>query len=766
MKSSVTRIICIVAALVFALSSVSAQEREHIPFNNQWSFQGESVSGRAIDEMVTLPHSWNKTDAQEGIPYYRGDGIYTKKFETQESWQGKRVFIRFEGVNIIAKVTLNGNALGEHRGGYAAFSFEITDRVLAGQENTIEVKVNNAANLDVIPLVGDFNNYGGMYRPVALLITDEVCITPLDYASPGIYLTQNKVSETNAEVGVLTKISNGSKDDLEIGYQTTLIDGSGKMVHSQLATKSIPTGTTEMTHIYSIKNPHLWDGKKDPYLYRVKVDILKNGVIVDSKTEPLGLRYFSVDANEGFFLNGNPMDLRGVSRHQDRQDKASAISEADHREDMDLMLEMGINSLRLAHYQHAEVVYDMADEAGIIVWAEIPWVGMPTGFLANTNGYENTEAFRSNAKQQLYELIRQNYNHPSIVMWSIFNEIQNPEGAEPLDFIEELNAIVKAEDPGRLSVGASMLSPQEHPSIHGVTDLIAWNRYFGWYYKEPKDMGVFLDKLHEDFPDYKIGISEYGAGGSIYQHTDELVPPNPMGSPHPEEWQSYYHEENLKIFDERPFVWGTYLWNMFDFGSQFRKEGDHYGINDKGMVTYDRKTKKDAFFFYKANWSDAPVLHITSSRYIFREKPETQVKVYTNLSDVSLKVNGKEFQNKSPEKGIIIWDGIMLQKGNNSIIVTASKDGKTYTDDCTWVIEDPYEGANLVIKIFDFMPLANKVGIAGLIVAFLVWLFGIRMRRNSSRWKKALLWILVVLIALIAIVLLIAKYYMSTAMGG
>ena len=482
-----------------------------------------------------------------------------------------------------------------------------------------------------------------------------------------------------------TKISNGSSYGIQIGYRTTIRDASGAIVKTQSATESIPGGESELTHTYTIRNPHLWNGKEDPYLYRVQVDLLKNETVIDSKTESLGLRYFSVDADEGFFLNGKPIDLRGVSRHQDRKDKASAISEADYREDMDLMLEMGINSLRLAHYQHAEVVFDMTDEAGLVVWAEIPWVGMPSGFLASTNGYENTEAFRSNAKQQLYELIRQNYNHPSILMWSIFNEIQNPVGAEPVDFIKELNAIVKAEDPGRLSVGASMLKPQEHSSIHEITDAIAWNRYYGWYYKQPKDMGVFLDQLHKDFPEYKVGISEYGAGGSIVQHTDELKPPNPMGSPHPEEWQSFYHEENLKIFDERPFVWGTYLWNMFDFGSHFRKEGDHYGINDKGMVTYDRKTKKDAFFFYKANWSDEPVLRITSSRYIFRKKVETQVKVYTNLTDVTLTLNGEEFESKSPEKGIIIWDGITLQKGNNSIIVNASKDGKSFTDGCTCV---------------------------------------------------------------------------------
>ena len=745
---------------------LNAQVHREVPFNDHWTFQGQSVTGLALNEIVTLPHSWNTTDAQEGIEYYRGVGKYVKSFNVEESWKNHRIFIRFEGVNITAKVTLNGHELGVHKGGYAAFCYEITDDLLFDQENMIEVAVSNEVNLEIIPLVGDFNNYGGIYRPVNLIVTNPVCITPLDYASSGIYLKQSKVSREQAEVEVLTKISNNSGADVDVAYRSTIIDASGDVVESKQSEGHIPEGDHEMIHKYTIKNPQLWNGKKNPYLYQVRVEILQDSKIIDSKTEPLGLRYFRVDANEGFFLNGEPVDLRGVSRHQDRKDKASAISNADHREDMDLMLEMGISALRLAHYQHAEIIYDMADSAGIVVWAELPWVGLPGGFMGDSNGYENTEAFHTNAKQQLYELIRQNFNHPSILMWSIFNEIQNPEGEEPIEFIKELNSIVKKEDAGRISVGASMLNPQKHPEIHEITDAIAWNRYYGWYYKEPKDMGLFLDQLHKDFPEYNIGISEYGAGGSIHQHTDELNSPNPMGSPHPEEWQSYYHEENLKIFDERPFVWGIYVWNMFDFGSHFRKEGDHFGINDKGLVTYDRKTKKDAFYFYKANWSEEPVLHITSSRYIFRENAETQVKVYTNLSDVTMTVNGKEFPSKSPEKGIIVWDGITLGSGNNGIVVRATKDGRTYTDDCVWVLENPYEGINLFIKIFDFLMIAYKVILGAMIAAFLVWLLGIRKVRKGPKWKKIVLWAVFSMLVAASLIILLVKYIISIRMGG
>ncbi len=744
---------------------LEAQVRQEIPFNDDWAFHGQSVTGLPIDEIVVLPHSWNTKDAQEGIPYYRGIGRYLKKFSAEELWKDQRIFIRFDGVNITAKVILNGQELGMHKGGYAAFIFEITEYLLFGEENTIEVIVSNEANLEIIPLVGDFNNYGGIYRPVNLIITNPVCITPLDYASPGIYLKQSDVSEQQAEIEVLTKISNGSESKADISYNATITDAAGVMVDSQQSDDQLATGNSFLAHKYTIQSPHLWNGKADPYLYHVQVDILQNGEVIDSKTEPLGLRYFHIDANEGFFLNGNPVDLRGVSRHQDRKDKASAISEADHREDMAIMLDLGINALRLAHYQHAEIIYDLADSAGIVVWAELPWVGMPGGFMPGSNGYENTEAFHSIAKQQLYELIRQNFNHPSILMWSIFNEIQNPEGEEPTDFIKELNSIVKEEDPSRLTVGASMLNPQENPNIHEITDAITWNRYYGWYYKEPKDMGPFLDNLHKDFPEYKIGISEYGAGGSIHQHVDKLKPPNPMGSPHPEEWQNYYHEENLKIFDERPFVWGTFVWNMFDFGSHFRKEGDHYGINDKGLVTFDRKTKKDAFYFYKANWSDEPVLHITSSRYIFRKKAETQVKVYTNLNNVTLTVNGIEYPAKSPEKGIIIWEGISLEEGNNGIIIRATKNGQTITDSCVWVIENPYAGMNLFIKIFDFFSIAYKVATGGLIAAFLVWLLGIRHIRRRHLLKKIILWAIFTILSLGSILIILAKYFITNRMG-
>lgn len=752
-------------ALTFLFAStflISNAQRLEIPFNNNWQFTGGSVSGETIDEMVTIPHTWNATDAQEGMAYYRGEGTYEKTFIAEKSWQGKRIFVRFNGVMTIAQVYLNNELLGEHRGGYAAFIFELTKKLKPGKENVIKVVANNAYTLEVLPLFGDFNIYGGMYRPVNLIVTAPVCISPLDFASPGIYLEQSKVSEASADVNVEVKISNGTDQAENITISTTIFNAERNIVKTGKEVFLAKTGQHTYSKPFTIQKPKLWNGKKDAYLYSVKVELLQNGVVTDSKIEPLGLRYFRVDPNEGFFLNGKHLALHGVSRHQDRKDKGSAISDADHKQDIEIMLEMGINALRLAHYQHSETIYDLTDSAGIIVWAEMPWVGGPGGFMGKSNGYEPTEAFHNNAKQQLQELIRQNFNHPSICFWSIFNEIQNPKEESPVDFINELNDLAKAEDPSRLTVGASMLDPKEN--IHDITDAIAWNRYFGWYYNQPKDIGNFLDETHKNYPGLCIGISEYGAGGSIVQHSQKLKRPNPFGSPHPEEWQSYYHEQHLKAFNARPFVWGTFLWNMFDFGSSFRREGDHYGINDKGLVTFDRKTKKDAFYFFKANWSEEPVLYITSKRHIFRDNEKTDVKIYTNLPSVSLSVNGTLVGTQSPEDGIVVWKRIILNKGNNGIKVTGEIKGETLSDNCTWVLDTAF-GTKQIAKIYDALQYINPVLIIGFLFIIWLWFTAWKRKKTTVKWKRVIAKVFFFVLILVEVILLLIKIFVGARLG-
>ena len=751
--------------LLLSLASYSQSSKE-VTFNNDWTFKGESLSGVQINENVTIPHSWNSQDAQKGLLYYRGTCEYTKSFKADAAWQGKRVFVRFEGVNITSKVMMNNKEVGSHRGGYAAFIFEITAYLNFDKDNLIQVEVSNEQTMDVIPLVGDFNNYGGIYRAVSLIIKNPICISPLDFASPGIYLKQQNVSEKNADVEVLTKISNATNEEAILTYESKVLDASGTIVKSNTSEIVVPVGNSDLSHKYTIPNPHLWNGKQDPYIYQVQVDIKQNGLLIDSKMEPLGLRYFSVDANKGFFLNGKHISLRGVCRHQDRFNKASALSNEDHEQDMDLMLEMGINTLRLAHYQHAEKIYDMADSSGLVVWAELPFVGIPGATVVFSDGFENTPEFKTNAKQQLHELIRQNFNHPSILMWSLFNEIQFPKDDSPLDFVKELNAIVKNDDPYRLSVGAHIVNPINYPETNEVTDIIAYNRYSGWYYGEPKDLGTFMDDVHQSHPDFKIGLSEYGAGGSIFQHTDKLATPNPIGVPHPEEYQSYYHEEHLKIIDERPYIWGTYLWNMFDFGSHFRREGDLAGMNDKGLVSYDRKTKKDAFYFYKANWSDQPVLHIASSRFIFRSSPKTEVRVYSNLSSVSLQVNGKTYPEKSPEKGVVVWENIGLELGANGIIVRAIKNDVNYTNDCVWMYEKDYVGMNFNIKVFDFLMVAWQWIIIGAIASILIWFYGVKRYKNSHKLKYYSVVFIFCVLTLSTLIMLFVKFYVPSLLDG
>lgn len=752
--------------LLFFWSIALFGQRQEISFNTNWQFESTFPSGLTYQKNIDLPHTWNDKDVQQGITQHRTTGIYSKTFFVEKSWSQKRVFIHFEGANITTIVTLNGQKVGQHKGGYAAFSFELTPFLKFEKDNVLKVEVNNELDMSVIPLVGDFNNYGGIYRPVRLIITERtLCISPLDYASSGIYIKPSDVSNQSANIEVLTKYL--SKDKALIDYKTTILDAAGKTVATQSTEQAISMDKNgAFTHTYTIDNPHLWNGKPDPYMYQVRVELIQNRKVLDSKTENFGLRYFAIDANKGFSLNGQSLPLRGVSKHQDKMDKGAALSDADQEEDMDLMLEMGINTLRLAHYQHAEKVYDLADSAGLVVWAEIPFIGIPELAITYSNGYEPTDDFHTNVKQQLIELIRQNYNHPSIILWSLYNELQNPEAASPVEFLAALNALAKTEDPNRLTVAAGLLKPDEHPEMQNITDVFAYNRYFGWYYGEPSDLADFLDKTHEKFPNHKIGISEYGAGGSIYQHTDEIERPNPIGAPHPEEWQSHFHEKHLQILDERPFVWGSFVWNMFDFSSHRRREGDQHGRNDKGLVTFDRKTKKDAFFYYKANWSDEPVLYITSHRYTFRKNKTVDIKVYSNLSEVLLTVNGAAYAAQSPEKGIALWKDISLKEGANTLFVKATQNNKTYTDEVTWMYESPYKGANLAIRIYDWLQNAKYWIGGGLLLTLLTWFLGIRKNKHRSKWQRILIWLLFVILILITLAMFGLNILLSNMLAG
>ena len=660
-----SRLVSVVLFMLYGMSMFA--QRQDILLNNDWNFRFSHQVQKGTEVRVDLPHTWNAQDALSGkIDYKRGIGNYEKNLFIRPEWKGKRLFIRFEGVNNIADVFVNRRHIGEHRGGYGAFIFEITGKVEYGKENSILVRVNNGEQLDIMPLVGDFNFYGGIYRDVHLLITDETCISPLDYASPGVRLIQDSVSHRYAKVRATVDLSNGSSGNQKVELNVRLLDGQRVVKEG---TKNVNLSGNEVMQqelTFEIDQPHLWNGRQDPFLYQAEVTLFRNGQMVDRVTQPLGLRFYRIDPDKGFFLNGKHLPLQGVCRHQDRSEVGNALRPQHHEEDVALMLEMGVNAVRLAHYPQATYFYDLMDKNGIIVWAEIPFVG-PGGY--NDKGFVDLPAFRANGKEQLKELIRQHYNHPSICVWGLFNELTEL-GDNPVEYIKELNVLAHQEDTTRPTTSAS----NQMGDLNFITDAIAWNRYDGWYGGTPADLGKWLDRMHKDHPEICIAISEYGAGASIYHQQDSLVKTVPTSWWHPENWQTYYHIENWKTISSRPYVWGSFVWNMFDFGAAHRTEGDRPGINDKGLVTFDRKVRKDAFYFYKANWNrEEPMLYLTGKRNTVRTQRLQTITAFTNLSGAELFVNGKSYGKAIPDSyAILEWKNVELEPGENEIKVVST----------------------------------------------------------------------------------------------
>ena len=659
------RLVSVVLFMLYGMSMFA--QRQDILLNNDWNFRFSHQVQKGTEVRVDLPHTWNAQDALSGkIDYKRGIGNYEKNLFIRSEWKGKRLFIRFEGVNNIADVFVNRRHIGEHRGGYGAFIFEITGKVEYGKENSILVRVNNGEQLDIMPLVGDFNFYGGIYRDVHLLITDETCISPLNYASPGVRLIQDSVSHKYAKVRTVVDLSNGDSGNREVELNVRLLDGQRVVKEGTKKVNLSGNAAMQQEFTFEIDQPHLWNGRQDPFLYQAEVTLSRNGQMVDRVTQPLGLRFYRIDPDKGFFLNGKHLPLQGVCRHQDRSEVGNALRPQHHEEDAALMLEMGVNAVRLAHYPQATYFYDLMDKNGIIVWAEIPFVG-PGGY--NDKGFVDLPAFRANGKEQLKELIRQHYNHPSICVWGLFNELTEL-GDNPVEYIKELNVLAHQEDPTRLTTSAS----NQMGDLNFITDAIAWNRYDGWYGGTPADLGKWLDRMHKDHPEICIAISEYGAGASIYHQQDSLVKTVPTSWWHPENWQTYYHIENWKTISSRPYVWGSFVWNMFDFGAAHRTEGDRPGINDKGLVTFDRKVRKDAFYFYKANWNgEEPMLYLTGKRNTARTQRLQTIIAFTNQSGAGLFANGKSYGKATPDSyAILEWKNVELQPGENEIRVVST----------------------------------------------------------------------------------------------
>lgn len=605
--------------------------RQIININQKWAFTKDAAEApKTMPEKwywVNLPHSWNEIDGQDGgNDYYRGTCYYAKEIEKAELpealQEAEQYYLELQGANSSADVYVNGKKLAHHDGGYSTWRVNITDAM--DSKNLIVVAVDNSVNDRVYPQNADFTFYGGLYRNVNLIAVNESHFDLDYYGGPGIKVTP-EVKGQNAVVEVETYLTNAKADQFVV---YTICEKDGTVVE----TKKVPANETKVT--FEISNVHLWNGKKDPYLYTAKAELVSGEETIDCITTRFGCRFFEIDPEKGFILNGESYPLHGVSRHQDRWGFGNALLPEHHKEDIDFILDLGATTIRLAHYQHDQYFYDLCDENGLVIWAEIPYISthMPTG--------------RENTISQMKELVIQNYNHPSIVVWGLSNEItMNGDSDEDLrENHNILNDMVHEMDKTRLTTIAVVSMCDIHDPYIQIPDVVSYNHYFGWYGGDVSMNGPWFDNFHKEFPNIPVGVSEYGCE-ALNWHTSD-----PKQGDYTEEYQAYYHEELIKQLFTRPYIWATHVWNMYDFGADARNEGGENGQNHKGLMTFDRKYKKDAFYAYKAWLSDDPFVHICGKRYVDRVEDTTKVTVYSNQPEVELFVNGKSLGKQKSEE--------------------------------------------------------------------------------------------------------------------
>ena len=615
-------------------------------FNAKWAFTKQACQIPA--EMpkdwywVNLPHSWNAIDGQDGgNDYYRGTCYYAKTLDKMDLPGADKYYLEVCGANSSADVYLNGKKLAHHDGGYSTWRVDITDSL--ERDNLFVFAVDNSANQKIYPQVADFTFYGGLYRDVNIICVNESHFELNHFGGTGVKVTP-EVLDKNARVDVEVWIKN-KKEGQKICY--TVLD---KLNNEVVCLSSCETKVSML-----IENVNLWHGRKNPYLYTLKTELIENGEVIDLVITRFGCRAFSVDPERGFILNGEEYPLRGVSRHQDRYGIGNALLPEHHREDIELIMEVGATTIRLAHYQHDQYFYDLCDEKGFVVWAEIPYISqhMPGG--------------RENTVSQMKELITQNYNHPSIVVWGLSNEI-TMKGEDDPDLLENhriLNDLCHEMDKTRLTTIAAVSPCSIDSPYIQIPDLVSYNHYFGWYGGDTSMNGPWFDNFHKKWPNIPIGCSEYGCE-ALNWHTSD-----PVQGDYTEEYQAYYHEELIKQLFTRKYLWATHVWNMFDFGADARSEGGENGQNHKGLVTFDRKYKKDSFYAYKAWLSDDPFVHICGKRYIDRVEDVTRITVYSNQPSVELYVNGKSLGKKKSAEHFFYFD--VKNEGVTEIVAKAGE---------------------------------------------------------------------------------------------
>lgn len=648
----------IIVILTAAVCFTSAASREVYNLNDGWKF----FNGRATSSdgagTVMLPHTWNCDAAAGNELYFRGIGNYLKEVNVPASWNGKRVFIKGYGANSVATVFVNGKLAGEHRGGYTAFCFEITDLLKAGTRNYFRIMVNNSPRSDVLPTAGDMNAYGGLFRNVELIVASRSMISLTDHGSDGVYVKQKKITTQRVEAEASIKVSAIGEGTLQA--RLAVISPTDDTVAVNSVRVKAEAGKTVTAVIpFAFDQPLLWNGRKDPYMYRICVELAEGGNVCDRVDVSTGFRYFSVDPASGFSLNGKPYPLRGVVVHQDRAGAAIALAPAHAKEDVAIIKEMGANAVRVEGVVHHPEFYDLCDREGIVVWSDFPLMG--EAYLTD-KAFIDTDAFRSNGIDQATDIIRQQYNHPSVMIWGIFSNMHTRDD-NPIPYIRQLDALAKREDPTRMTAASS----NTDGGINFITDLVCWNHRFGWQEGQPSDISIWKQQHHANWARMRSAVS-YGAGASIYHQGSATSRPQWDGSRHPEQWQTFLHETYLSALKDDTAFWGLFVCNMFDYGAVGRTWGDNNGINDMGLVTFDRKERKDAYYLYKANWNDQqPFVYIAERRWIRRTDTAQDIKLYSNLADAELIVNGLSQGRKTAVNGICIWNGVKLKEGVNLI---------------------------------------------------------------------------------------------------
>ena len=686
--------------------------RNIVSINNNWFFSKEATAvpeALCTDwEAVNVPHCWNAVDGQEGgNDYWRGTAYYAKSIVKAELPAADRYYLEIQGANSSADVYLNGKHLAHHDGGYSTWRVDLTETM--EEENLLVIAVDNTPNDKVYPQVADFTFYGGLYRNVNIIAVPESHFDLDYYGAPGIKVTpvmEEKDAKTEVEVFLIN-----AKEGQTVRY--TLMNKEGKV----LGTKD----TADKKIIFRIKNAHLWHGRKDPYLYSVKAELIENGEVLDTVSTRFGCRSYKIDPENGFILNGEEYPLRGVSRHQDRWGFGNALLPEHHKEDIELICEVGATTIRLAHYQHDQYFYDLCDEKGMVIWAEIPYISNHM-----VGGRENTIS-------QMRELITQNYNHPCIVVWGLSNEISmNGSSADLIDNHHVLNDMCHEMDKTRPTTMAVVsMCDMDSEYVH-IPDTVSYNHYFGWYGGDTSMNGPWFDKFHEKYPNQPIGCSEYGCE-ALNWHTS-----NPQQGDYTEEYQAYYHEELIKQLFTRKYMWATHVWNMFDFGADARAEGGENGQNHKGLMTFDRKYKKDSFYAYKAWLSDEPFVHLCGKRYIDRVEDVTKVTVYSNQPSVELFANGESLGVKEAPDHFFYFEVPNVGETNLVAVAGECRDESVIRKVDTFNEEYRLKEVGAILNWFDitekegYFSLNDKMGDIMATVGGKVWLGSMLMTMKKK----------------------------------